>query len=87
MKVSEALKGTALDQLIRFLDAQPKDEVFPTSEIEGKLNVVLDSGSIGRAKTTKLKDYTLRTSVEGRSTAVWGNKKAIAALRRQLNGA
>jgi len=83
MKISE-LKCSLLPhvQIIEFLNTLSNDEVIPSREIEEKLQLSLNSGSIHR-HARELKDYYEPVLIEGRRTKVWGNKKAIAAVRRQ----
>jgi hypothetical protein len=86
MKIAKILKqsGTSIDRVLAFLNTQPDDEIFTTSEMEEALgNAEIHSGSF-RTKSWLWKDYTHKMAVNGRFQSVWGNRKSIAQLRKQL---
>ena len=58
--------------------------VFTTTEVEEALgNAAIHNGSF-RAKSWLWKDYTHKMAVNGCFQSVWGNRKSIAQLRKQL---
>ena len=86
MKIAKVLKqsGTAIDRVLAFLNAQPDDEIFTTTEVEEALgNAAIHNGSF-RTKSWLWKDYTHKMAVNGCFQSVWGNRKSIAQLRKQL---
>ena len=85
MKITEAKSrlGSQTDKLLLFLDAQPDDEVFTLAELQEKLQISLATGAF-YAEKFRWKDYMVKTTIDGRAAAVWGNKNAIASFRAQL---
>lgn len=83
MKISNFSNGRSesFSRLVAFLNTQPEDEVFTSAEIEARVDVHLDSKAI----RNRVQDYRETVMLDGRKTRVWGNKKAIAALREQLS--
>ena len=85
MKLSDVTSNkTAVIRVLELMNSLPDDEVLTTSELEQQLSISVQSGSIKR-NWQKLKDHVELVTVDGLRTRVWGNKKAIATLRSQLN--
>lgn len=87
MKISKLLQqsGGAIDRVLAFLDAQSDDEIFTTTEVEAAVaSPAIHSGGF-KSKPWLWKDYTYKMVVDGQLQSVWGNRKSIAQLRRELN--
>ncbi len=84
MKITDAIGrvGSETDRLLAFLDSQPDDEIFSTNELREQLHAAFNSGSFG-AQRARWKDYEFKMVVDGRYQSMWGNKTAIAALRKK----
>ena len=85
MKIADLKKkwGSEADKLIYFLDMQPHDEVFTTSEIRERLQCSFGSGAFA-AQRSRWGDYTMKVTIGNKISSVWGNKQAIAALKKEL---
>ena len=86
MKIAKVLQqsGTAVERVLAFLNAQPDDEIFTTTEVETAIeSPAIHSGTF-RANRRLWKDYTHKMAVNGCFQSVWGNRKSIAQLRKQL---
>ena len=79
MKISQVVLPAA-EQIMRFLNSQPNDEVFSTVEVEAKVN--LSTSSNGGRLRRQLAQYWLKP-VKNQS-ALWGNPRAIVALKKHL---
>jgi hypothetical protein len=78
------------ERVISFLDSQPSDEIFLADELGDKLGISLSglrANSIpgGRLALYMQSGVHLNDRKSPRPRTVWGNKKAIAALRRQVD--
>jgi hypothetical protein len=85
MKISNLVNitGTQVEKLITFLNAQPDDEIFTSSELRERLRCSFDGGSFAQERG-KWKDYTTKTVIDHRVMSVWGNKTAIQNLKKAL---
>lgn len=88
MKIQEALSlSKALSPkwiaVIEHLKKLPDDDVLPTWELS-KLTGYTSDALTGKALPVELSDHSERVRSGGRYVRVWGNKKAIKELRRQL---
>lgn len=82
MKIAELSKKGALHlRIVSFLNAAPDDEVYTKADLEDKLQASMTNGGI-KLHRFELKDYQEVLAFSGRVQTVWGNKKAIAALRK-----
>lgn len=84
MKISEIKSRPTAATFLKFIDGLPNDEVFSTTEFQTKFNFLLSSNLITKLVST-CKDYRESVVVNGKRNYVWGNKKTIATLRKQLN--
>ena len=85
MKIAKMLAtaGSETDKLIAFLDSQPNDEVFSTAELQEKLQCALNSGRF-KAQRSRWKNYETKIVLNCRAASVWGNKTAIAQLKKGI---
>jgi hypothetical protein len=85
MKIAKMLAaaGSETDRLLTFLDAQPNDDVFSTAEIQETLQCAFNSGCF-KAQRSRWKHYETKIILNGRVASVWGNKIAIAQLKKGI---
>ena len=79
MKLSQVVLPAA-EQIMRFLNSQPNDEVFSTVELEAKVN--LSTSANGGRLRRQLSQYWLRPVTN--QSILWGNPRAIVALKKHL---
>lgn len=85
MKISKiSSTKTVITRILEFLNTLPDDEVVSTRELEEHLSLSTNSGDV-RRNWYKLANNVETASIDGCRTRVWGNKKAISALRKQFN--
>ena len=87
MKIAAVLSGSnnVVDRLLKFLDAQPDDEIFTMRELEEKLQCsIRDTGTFKRNQW-RCPEYTRSMVVNGQRKSVWGSKAAILNLEAQTH--
>ena len=85
MKIAAVLSvsSNVVDRLLKFLDAQPDDEIFTMLELEEKLQCsIRDTGTFKRQQW-RYPEYTRSMVVNGQRKSVWGSKAAILNLEAQ----
>ena len=68
-----------VDRLIAFLDKSPNDEVYTRDEIEAHLDGYIHSGTF-IAQRRRWLPYRVMVG----KSYIWGNKRAIAKLKKGL---
>jgi hypothetical protein len=82
MKIADVAKYSPLHiRIISFLNLMPDDEIITTGELAEKIQASLHTSSL-YSHQSLLKAYQENMAMSGRIKTVWGNKKAIAALRK-----
>ncbi len=75
--------GSQTERMIAFLNKQPNDEIFTIAELRERTQCALDGGAFA-ADRARWRDYTTKMVMNGRVASVWGNKKAIAQLKKEI---
>jgi hypothetical protein len=88
MKIKEALRlskqlSAKWSKVLAFLKKLPDDDVLPTWDLAKATGYTSDALT-DTMPPDELADYTEKVDGKGRQIRMWGNKKAIKELRRQL---
>jgi hypothetical protein len=69
------------ERVFEILNSLPNDEVISTKELEQKAG----TQNVQRSMASFVKNCSEPVLIGNKHTRVWGNDRAIAALRKQLN--